>query len=139
MDPLDLLTLSAACVGAGVAKKVGDLLLNQAFETFKGLLEGKFGRDPDPDDVTAENLRAVQADASPEFRLQVDKVAARSSALRRPRFVKRVAEGARVLWVDDQPGAIAYGRGMGVALGATVGVSRPPRRRWPGSGRRLTM
>src|SRR5438552_415657 len=103
MEPLSLLTAAVALVGAEVAKKCGGLVVDQAFAGLKAFLKGKLGREPQPDDLIPETLQAAQADTSPAFVQQARAVVAHSSALRRAQIVRTALEGARVLWVDDQP------------------------------------
>jgi CheY-like chemotaxis protein len=120
MDPLYLLTATVAFVGAEVAKKCGGLVIDQAFASLKALLKTKLGREPQADDLTPDTLRGARVEVSAPFVQQARAVIARSSALRRAQLVKPVLEGARALWVDDQPRNNVYEFRTLAALGINV-------------------
>ena len=120
MEPFSLLTAAIAFVGAEVAKKCGGLVVDRVFASVKALLKGKLGREIQAVDLTPETLQAAQVDRSSEFVQEARSIVARSSALRRAQLVQVVLEGARVLWVDDQPRNNAYEAQTFAALGIRV-------------------
>jgi CheY-like chemotaxis protein len=117
MEPLSLLAAAGAFLGAEAAKKAGGLAVETAFGAIKGLFKKQLGRDPKPDDFTAAALQGIRLGEQPIFIEQARAVVARSSALRRAELVKRVLQGAAVLWVDDHPANNAYEQRVLTALG----------------------
>jgi hypothetical protein len=58
MEPFSLLVAAGAFLAAEAAKRVGDLVVERAFDSIKEIFQKQFGRDPEPDDFTvAEESR----------------------------------------------------------------------------------
>ena len=124
MDPLSLLAAAGAFLGAEAAKKVGGEVVETAFAAIKGFFKKQLGHDPKPDDFTAAALQGTRLAEQPVFVEQARAVVARSSALRRAELVKRVLQGAAVLWVDDRPENNAYEQRVLTALGMRLDHAR---------------
>jgi CheY-like chemotaxis protein len=124
MEPLALLTAAGAFLAAEVAKKVGGEVVSLAYDNLKWLLKRHLGHSPEPGDFDAKTLQSKNLIADQAFVEQARAVVNRSAALRRAELVKRVLNGAALLWVDDNPGNNAYEQRVMTALGIKVDIAR---------------
>ncbi len=124
MDPLTLLAAAGAFLGAEAAKKAGGMAVETAFGAIKGFFKKQLGHDPNPEDFAPDVLRRTRMAEQSDFVERIRAVVDRSSALRRAELVKRVLQGATVLWVDDHPANNAYEQRVLTALGIRLDLAR---------------
>jgi len=106
MDPLTLLTVSVAYAGSLMVHKCADKAAERLYNQALAFLKTKLGRSPGLNDNTADNYAG--ASATPELLALADEVYIGATAIRRARLVAQVLEGARVLWVDDNPASVEH-------------------------------
>lgn len=99
---------------AGVAM---DKLFTEAAKLLIALVGPTMGGKPDTGG-DAKGGGAVRSD--PRIQRAIEEVIGASPALRRAQMAARVVEGARILWVDDNPDNNRYERRMFVSLKAEV-------------------
>jgi CheY-like chemotaxis protein len=103
MDPLTLALAAGAYVAAGLAKKSADAVIGAAYNKIVSYLSGKLGLSARVEDLDPVAVRRSSLAEDPNLLGFGTEVAARSPALRRAKLVSAALQGARVLWVDDEP------------------------------------
>jgi len=118
IDPASLAFAALNYTGALVVEHVAEKSLDDVWRRFKGFVHERFGRDPNPADLTptSEAARAL----GPELLVSAEVLFSADRTLRRVQLVARVFEGARILWVDDLPKGNTYEAGFLRELGAHV-------------------
>jgi CheY-like chemotaxis protein len=100
MDASTLLIAGTAFIGSSIAQKCADAAISAAWDK----LVSFFGPSPGPQDFVGDDLHSEKADGRELLLAQAEVALAQSSALRRAEVVASVLNGARILWVDDNPG-----------------------------------
>lgn len=98
MELAQMVSVAFAFAGSCVAQKCADGLVSSSWKLMERHLMALFHRDPTPDDLgpTAGGWPAEISDAA-------STVYDHSPALRRAQLARPVLQGAKILWVDDQP------------------------------------
>lgn len=92
----------AFLASAAGRRRVEDRALDAAWEAVRGRLRHLLGKDVTPQDATPTNLRAL-IDADADAKAALAQVGASAHVIRRATVVQRALQGARVLWIDDEP------------------------------------
>jgi CheY-like chemotaxis protein len=104
MDPVVLLMAAGAYVAAELAKKSADSVISAAYKKLESYVTSKLGCKTPPEQIDAPTFRGSGLADDPVVIEFGREVLARSSALRRAKLAASALKGARVLWVDDNPG-----------------------------------
>ncbi len=120
MEPVTLLVAAVAWGAAELAKKSADAAITAAYRRLESFCLGKQGAPADLDRLDVESLKGSGLERAPEVEAFGLEVLASSTALRRARLVAPVVEGARILWVDDNPANYRNECRLLDALGAEV-------------------
>jgi len=117
MDPTTLLTV-IAFAGSAVFHKATDKLLDSAWQRLSNGWKGETGQDLTPQSASFEAADALDADS--DLYAAASDFLRSSPALRRVALVRHVFEGARVLWIDDNPAGQLWAIRLLTLLGADV-------------------
>lgn len=117
---MDLHVASGAFLAGAVGRRrIEDRALDAAWEIVRGQLRLLMGKEIVPHDVTPENLRAlIAADAAAKATLE--QVGTSAPVMRRATVVQRALQGARILWIDDEPDGNALERATLGTFGVVV-------------------
>lgn len=123
IDPTTALVVTAgfqAC--AVVFKKVEGKLAEDLATAIHQRVREMFGKDPDAKDPAQAEIQVAAAlkDPDPELRSAAGLYLGESSAMRRAARVADCLEGARILWVDDDPAGNHWEIASFRALGCEV-------------------
>src|SRR5262245_749945 len=116
MDPLSLLVTSALYIGAEVGKKPADEFAAFVWTRVKEAFSALFGREPGASDLTTSNIASIVS-TQPQIDQELQGVFGRVSGLRRARLAEKALNGARVLWIDDNPANNTWERRLFETLG----------------------
>lgn len=101
MDVASVAMISLTFIGAQVAQKAASASIDSLWQRFSKAFE-KEAKQPLTPQASVEAAGGVLA-GNPGLLAEVEAVFGQTSALRRARLVAAALEGARILWVDDNP------------------------------------
>jgi CheY-like chemotaxis protein len=101
IDVMSAAMISLTFIGAQVAQKAASGSIDLLWERFTAIFEKQADRPLTPDATTEAAGRVLRE--NPELLAEIEAVFSNSSALRRARLVAAAIEGARILWIDDNP------------------------------------
>jgi CheY-like chemotaxis protein len=126
---MDLTTLAVGAglyAAAAVARQAEDEFAGAAWKALRKGLKRLLGRDPAPTDVTPQLIGQIAA-SDRHVAGALTNLWIGSGVLRRAKVVKPALEGARVLWIDDNPAGNALERDCLKALGVDVQTAESTR------------
>lgn len=118
MEPYGVLVAAALFLGAEIAKKSADAVATAAWNRITTVFKQTFGHDPAPDDIDQASLEKIIT-GSAAVQADLEHVAGQSSALRRAALAASALDGAKILWIDDQPAGNAWERQMLAKFGVS--------------------
>jgi len=111
VEPLGVFVAAALFLGAEIAKKSADDVATAAWSRIKTAFKQTFGHDPAPEDIDQTAIKKIIG-ASPDLQADLERITGHSSALRRAALAASALDGAKVLWIDDQPAGNVWERQM---------------------------
>jgi hypothetical protein len=102
MDPVSMLHAGGLYVVTEIARRAGDDAVEALWGTIKRAWKEKFGSEPDPNEVSTEEVNELLSD-DPTLKAEIFELWKDSPVLRRARHAEPLLRGAHVLWIDDHP------------------------------------
>src|SRR6187397_1774348 len=118
IDPGSWSMIALSFIGAQVAHKAANGTIQAIWDKYSVRFLATFKAAPAAEQSSNQAIEVLEA--NPEIAKSVTEVLLASPALRRARAVPQVLDGARILWIDDNPENNEWERAMLRTLRAEV-------------------
>ena len=118
IEPTSLALIALNYTGSLVLDHIAGEATGDVWKRLKDVFRRKFSRDPDPTDLQPGSRTAAEIDL--DVLSSAEALFSSEPTLRRVRLVSKVFDGARILWVDDNPKWNTYEAGFLQQLGSTI-------------------
>lgn len=123
MDVVSLMSAALGFAAAEVAKGVAGKAASDLYEAAKRVWRRAHGSELRPAELRFETMDAL-VEHSPELLGEIELVERETPVLRRLRLVQRAVNGARILWIDDNPSWNEWEVASLTAVGAIVHTAK---------------
>jgi len=122
MDAATLILITGSYAASMITNKVAEKAIEVAYDRLVASIKARLGREPRLEDYKSGVINKILPEDR-EVLQQVQEIFALSPVLRRAEMVAPVLQGARVLWVDDNPDNNLYERMTLDSLGVTIDLA----------------